>query len=160
MTSKLDIFDVLNEFNAHNVEFFDTLTDEQNKQVHPFVTQRWLSGTSNELQVLLINEYSNTKVFNFAHTHRKLAWYLQLASTMRGRTRYSWNKTAPKKGESSKPVSVDVIMKTYNYSSKDALEVLPIFCEADIIDMAEMLGMQPAELKQINKEFHIPKTKR
>lgn len=160
MTDKLDIFDVLKRFNQHDVEFFANLTDDQNKQIHPFVLQRWLTGTSNDLQVQLVNEYSNTKVFEFAHHHRSLAWYLLLASTVKSNTRYSWMKTAGKRTTTQKPVSAEVIRKTYpHYSVKESIEALEFYDVDNVTYLAEMLGYQESDLKLIAKEFRPTKAK-
>ena len=156
MTDKLDIFRVLDKFCNHDVEFFEQLTDEQNKQIHPFVLQRWLTGTPNDFQVQLINEHSNMRVFNTSHSHRLLAWYVLLASTIPGKQRYSWKKTLPKK-VSKQPLSSKVLEDTYNYSPQQASEAIPLLTVDDLYEMAEDLGWQDTELQLLRKEHHKPK---
>lgn len=157
--AKLDIFHTLSKINDHDVQYFASLTEEQNKQLHPYVVQRWLTGTSAELQVLLINEHSNTKLFNFAQNHRSLVWFLLLASTIRSKIRYTWEPSFKKTSQAKKPVSVGIIKQAYNYSTSQAEEAVKFYTMEGILNLAESYGNQQEVLIKIKKEFGTPLSK-
>ena len=156
MTDKLDIFEVLQKINNHDVNFFDNLTDEQNKQIHPFVVQRWLSGTDNPLQISLINDHSNAQVFNTSHTNRLLAWYVLIACTIRGKQRYKWIKP-PSKTTTGKSASIKVLKQAYNYSDTQGASAIQLLSVDDLCEIAEDLGWQQSEIQSIRKEHKSSK---
>ena len=153
--NSIDIFKVLSKIDQHDVEFFSSMTEEQSKQLHPYVVQRWLTGGGNDLQHFLLNEYSNPYVFLLSHSHKLLAWYLILASCVPQKKRYNWIKTLGKSSVVKAPVSVKVIQQTFNYSAKDAMDALNVFDCDDVVNMAEMLGFQTDDIKAIIKEFKV-----
>lgn len=148
---KLDIFQVLDNISRKNAEFYRNLTDEEQKALMPLIVARWLSGSSSARQVYFINELVNPHIFAL-HQHKELLYYLMTVCAPGQRQRYFWNKTLSKKS-SSTPQAVSVICEYYKYSTQEALDVLPLLSNDDILKYAEDLGRQNDELKQLKKEL-------
>lgn len=147
----LDIFHVLSQLDKKSVEYYDTLTDGERKSIQPFVLIRWLSGTSDAAQVMMLNEVANPYLFSLQQ-HKKLMWELLSVCTSGKTRRYQWNKMT-NGSKSKRPISTEVVARYYHYSmteAKDAVELLGI---KGVLDLAEELGMQPDEIKKIQKEF-------
>lgn len=153
---KLDIFRVLDAVNAKDVALFEKLTEDEAKAFVPFVVTRWMSGTSNAGQVYLINEFLNPYVFSLG-SHKQLLWYLMTICNVGKKQRYAWNPL-PGKKNTSKPTATRVIKEYYNYSTTDAVEVLPMLTREDLLSMAEDLGWQPDEVSKLKKEVKSNKT--
>lgn len=148
---KADIFQVLGKINAHDVKYIEALSPEEHKQLHPFVLQRWLSGTSNASQIYLLNEVVNSRVFTLAHEHRMLVWYLLVAATC-NKGRYQWIK--PMSAAKSAPaLAIEVIQRFHGYSRREAVGALPALSNEDLLYMAGEVGMQSAEVKKLEKEL-------
>jgi len=148
---KLDIFNVLGKLSENNSTFYDSLSEEEQKALHPLVVMRWLSGTSSARQVFFLNELVNPLIFEFTD-HKKLLVQLMSLCTNGQFTRYKWKKTVSKK-ESSMTISVGVIKEYFKYTTTQAKEALPMLSADDVVDYAEQLGRQPDEIKTIKKEL-------
>lgn len=148
---KLDIFEVLNAINAKKSEFFDHLTDEEAKTIQPFVLMRWLTGTDDEQQIILLNEFVNPVAFTLT-THKKLLWQLLTICNSGTRQRYQWLKL-PGKRIANKPIATELIKKTYGINTKEAIDTIQLLSEDQLIDMAFDAGMTGEEVTKLKKEL-------
>ncbi|TFH09872.1 MAG: hypothetical protein E4H14_03645 [Candidatus Thorarchaeota archaeon] len=147
---KLDIFRVLKQADLKNADFFEKLTEEEQKAFQPFLIQRWMSGTYSPRQIVFLNELVNPFAFSLAN-HKQLLWQLMTICTGGKPQRYVWNKL-PGKLSTAKPVSVSVIQQYLQCSERHAHEALNCLTGNDILNIAEKLGMQTEELAKIRKE--------
>lgn len=154
-TEKLDIFRVMKAADAKNPQFFDKLTEEEVKQLQPFLVMRWMTGTSSARQVYFMNEFVNPYAFSLTN-HKRLIWQLLTVAADGKSRRYEWIK-APGKAASNKPISVDVVRQYYGYNTKHANEALACLTVDDVIDMADELGRQHDEIQKITKEWKLKK---
>lgn len=151
----LDIFNVLSQLDTKNKDFYDGLSDKERKGFAPIVVTRWLTGTYNKQQVFLINEIVNPYIFSLHH-HPQLLWFLLTIVTSGKTQRYSWNKTLS--GGTKDTSCISCIKDYFKYSSKDAEQVYKTIDKKLIIDMAEDLGYQDAEINKIKKELGLSTT--
>lgn len=154
---KLDIFKVLAELNAKNKHYFTSLSVDQQKSIVPLVIARWLSGTTSELQIILINELVNPYLFDL-QKHPDLLWKLMASTTTTKGQRYKWNAAHPK-SKAKLGIATKVVMEYFKYNSKDAARIVRVLPSTDIVEMAEELGWQITELNKLNTELGLTKIK-
>jgi len=153
---KLDIFKLLTEISKKNTKYFDTLSDEEIKEIAPLVLMRWQTGTNNAYQIYMLNELVNPFVFSL-QKHKKLLVHLMTLCTGGISSRHKFIKRKSKK-TTKMPKVVAVIKEFMDYSTKATLESLPLISNEDIISFAEQLGRQKAEMTVIKKELRTRKT--
>jgi hypothetical protein len=149
---KLDIFRVLGAANKKNREFLDTLTPEEVKAFQPFLVMRWMTGTDSARQVFFTNEFVNPFAFSLSGSHKQLLWQLLTIANAGQNQKYTWVKL-PAKTTTSKPTSVGVLKRMYNYSTDECNDALKILGVDDILELATDLGLQPDDISKINKEW-------
>lgn len=154
-TDKLDIFRVMKAADAKNPLFFNKLTEDEAKQLQPFLVMRWMTGTSSARQVYFMNEFVNPYVFSLTN-HKQLLWQLLTVAADGKSKRYQWIK-APARATTSKPTSASVVQDYYGYNLKHANDALACLTVDDVIDMAEDLGRQHEEIQKITKEWKAKK---
>lgn len=112
---------------------------------------RWLSGTSDRLQVMMLNEYVNPYVFSL-NKHPELLSNLMVTSSSGTGGRVKWIKQSAKR-PSKTPNVVNVVSQFYGYNKADAQAALPLLNSEQIMQYAEHLGIQPTDIKLIKKEL-------
>lgn len=148
---KLDIFRVLSHADKKDVSFFDTLTEEEVAALQPLLVMRWLSGTKSPLQIMLLNEVVNPYIFTLTQ-HKQLLWNLITTTGQKQQRKYQWIK-APGKGASSKPITISLLKQHYKYSHSQAVDVLPLLCYDQVVELAEYYGRPNEDLTSIKKEW-------
>lgn len=147
---KLDIFKLLGRLDKGDYHVWEKLSDEERKGFSSLVTMRWMSGTSDARQVVFLNELVNPMIFNLSD-HPELQMKLLAIASSKQNKRYKW--LSMKTTRKVKPKILNVIKEYLEYSSKDAEEASVLISNEDIISMAEELGYQPDEIKNIKKEL-------
>lgn len=153
-TYKFDIFDVLNRINVRDCAFFNELTDEDIKAIHPLVLMRWMSGVDNRSQVFYINELLNPYIFTL-QKHKRLLLRLLMVCGPNKPTRYKWIKQASQ-NTNKRPASIGVIQAFFGYSNSDACAAIANLTSVDILNMADFMGYQHDEMAKVCKEHGIP----
>lgn len=142
----LTIFDLMTKIN--NKKFSDINNAEIEKLYVPFLIQRWLTGTSNQAQVFLINEYVNPYTFSL-HKHKKLLWLLSCIA-VNSKQKYNWIK---QKQQKKNNILIELISEYYKCSKREAIDYRSLLDDDDIINLAEMLGKDKEEITKIKKEL-------
>lgn len=150
MTQKLDIFKILGQLNKKDRDFYNRLTDDEKKQVLPYLLMRWMSGCSDQAQIFILNEVVNPYVFAL-HRHKPLISYLLTVPTDGKFKKYKWVKNTANVG--NMPLSQAVIAEYFGYNSRDSKDALKLLSDDAIIRHAEELGRQPDEIAKIKKEL-------
>lgn len=148
---KLDLFNFLNNISQKNQKFYDTLSDEEIKELSPLILMRWLSGTNDPYQIYMLNELLNPFVFSLGK-HKELLVDLMTLSTSGRSQRYKFKKVKSNKN-TKLPNTVKVIKEYFNYSTLDAIEVMPLIKSEELLSLAEQLGRQKPEIARIKKEL-------
>lgn len=146
----LDIFWLLGELDRKNYDLWNKLTEEQRKELSPVLVLRWMLGTRDPVQLLILNEVVNTLVFSLGSAHKELLLKLLTISTSGSSQRYQWLnlKTAGKQ-----KLSVQLIAEHYNLSLRDAAESAKLFSAEELTELAALHGWQKDELKNLAKEL-------
>lgn len=148
---KIDIFKILERLSVKDVKYFENLGEEELKSIQPLVLMRWLSGTQEARQVYFLNELVNPMVFSLGK-HKQLLLKLLTICTSGKTRRYTWSK-ARGRATSNTPKALAVIKEYYGYNTLHAIDALKLLSNQQILEIAEFLGTQPAEIKEINKEL-------
>ena len=150
MTYKLDIFGLLGSLN--NPKFKDIyagLSDDEKKGFAPLVVMRWMTGTSDEQQIMSVNEFVKPTVFTLGKHPHLLMLLLQVCNTKTNK-RYQWLGIKSKKKNVE---AMRVVSEYYEMSSREVKLLSPFPNEEEIYQMAEELGFQKDELTKLKKEF-------
>lgn len=148
---KLDIFRVLNAADGKQEGFYEKLTEEERKEFQPFLVARWMSGTFNASQVVIMNEFMNPYSFSLTN-HKQLLWQLLTICNSGKSQRYTWNKL-PARRESGRPNAIKAVREYFGYSTREAVDALDVLKRADVINIAEQLGWQSEDIAKIRREI-------
>jgi hypothetical protein len=149
-TYKLDIFDLLGKINSvKSGDIYSKLSDDEKKGFAPLIVMRWLSGTSDERQIILLNEFVNKYVFTLGKHPHLLMQLMQVASSKTSK-RYQWiGVKSNKKNNNSRKV----VQEYFEMSAREVNLMNPFPCEAEIMQMADELGWQADEIKLLKQEY-------
>lgn len=150
MTFKLDIFGVLSKIdNPRSGDFYSKFSDEEKKAFPPLVVMRWMSGTSDDRQIILLNEFVNPYVFSLGKHPHLLARLMQVASS-NTQKRYQWLGIKSKKKNLE---ALRVVGQYFEMSEREVKLMDPFPSETEVMQMAEELGLQKEELAKLKKEY-------
>lgn len=147
--SKLDIWEVLRKIDSHDMSYYDNLPEQSKSGLVPIVTMRWLSGTTNNSQLITLNGIVNGLVFNL-HKHPALLYKLMVIATPCSKKDYKWF-SQKKKVTATK--SEDILIRYLECSPREAKEFMKLYKPTDIIEMAEALGEPKDVIKGITTEL-------
>lgn len=147
---KVDIFDVLNRISCGEKDIWEKFSDEERKAISPLIVMRWLSGTSNQRQIVYLNTLVNHLIFVLAK-HQDLLFKIMASCTDKRPARYQW--IGQKKAGPSKKLTIKVIQQYYGYSQREANSVAHLLVKDDIIQMSESLGWEKDEITKLKKEL-------
>lgn len=148
-----NIFDILGSINNKNSSFYDELEENQQKDIHPFVIMRWMSGSSDKRQIYMLNEVVNPYVFTLGN-HKQLLINLLTICGPGSFRKYKWVKP-PNKNKGNTPTIIKLVSEYFDYSSKTARESLPMLTRDDILSYSEQLGYDSEQLRNIIKELKL-----
>ena len=144
-----DLFAGLTSLGRKDREWFDKLSADGQKAAAPFVIMRWLTGTSDEAQIVRLNTFVNPYVFSGALD--KSALFKTIAASCTGKTfRYGWLKGP---GAKAKRATLDVISQFYGVSQREASTYS--IDNDSLIAMAEELGWDKDEITKLTKELDV-----
>jgi hypothetical protein len=150
MAYLLDIFKLLERIdNPKSGDIYSSLSTDEKKGFSALVTMRWLSCTSDERQVMMLNSFVNPVIFKLSSHPQLLMQLLQVCSS-KTRKRYAWLGVKSKK---KNPESIRVIQDYYDMSAREVNTLNPFPTEAEILQMAADLGFQKDEMTKLKKEF-------
>jgi hypothetical protein len=153
MSEKLTIADETGAIDYRAKDLWDTLTEEQRKQISFYLLLRYASDvrtSDSDLQGMAIcktNEYYNKNFFALSK-HPKLLWYL-VCMTGNGEKDYfhEYIKFKPKGGDSK---THKVLETMYPNMKQDELELLAMMTtKSDIKEYAKNLGMDDNAIKKL-----------
>lgn len=143
----VNIFDVLKHIDLHKEDYYDNLTETDQKQLHPLVMTRWLSGTSDPAVIQMLNGTVNRYNFSLAPHKPLLMRMLLLVSSGRSR-RYQWMGRSK---ETSTSKFIKVLRQFYQCSEREAAGYVQMHTVAEMAEIARHLGWQEDEIKPLLK---------
>jgi hypothetical protein len=144
---KLDVFWLLGQLDRKNYNVWNELTDDQRKEVAPYVLTMWMAGSDEFEQLVKLGTIAAPCVFDFGNRPELMLKVLTACSSG-GTKRYEW--CAPK-ATKKKRAAVELIARTYRMPLRHAEDVLPMFSAAEIEGLAIAEGWQPDEIKDLKK---------
>lgn len=146
---KLDIFKLLGDINSPKAgDIYAKLSDDERKGFATLVVMRWMSGTSDERQIILLNEFVNPYVFPLGKHPHLLMQLLQVASSKTSK-RYAWLGIKSKKKQVE---AYRVIQEYFELSAREA-KTYTLPPAEELVKMAEELGWQKDEITKLQKEL-------
>lgn len=142
-----DLFAGLASLGKRNLAWYDGLSEEGQKAAAPLVLMRWLSGTSDQAQIMRLNRFVNPYVFPLGQEKRLLTKALAAACTGKN-SRFSWLKGPSAK---STKLKLEVLKQHLGCSTREA--VTYVVAPEDVITMAEELGWDDDAMKKLKKEL-------
>lgn len=150
MAYKLDIFDLLGKLNnPKSGDIYSKLSDDERKGFAPLVVMRWMSGTSDERQIMLLNEFVNKYIFSLGKHPHLLMQLMQVASSKIAR-RYQWLAVKSKK---KNVLALKVVADYYEMSQREVKLLSPFPNKEEVFQIAEQLGWDKHELDKLKKEY-------
>ena len=147
---KLDIFELLSKINSSKSgDIYTKLSDDEKKGFAPLIVMRWMSGTSDERQIILLNEFVNKNVFTLAKHPHLLMQLLQVASSKTSK-RYQWIGVKSKKKNTLRKRAVK---EFFNMSEREIGLMSPFPHDTEIMEMAESLGWEKEDINSLKKEM-------
>lgn len=147
---KLDIFDLLNKLNSSKSgDIYAQLSEDERKGFAPLVVMRWMSGTSDERQIMLLNEFVNPAVFSLGKHPHLLMQLLQTASSKTSK-RYAWLSVKSKKKNVE---AMKVVAEYFDMTAREVRLLDPFPSMEEVLNMADELGWQKDDIKKLEKEY-------
>lgn len=143
MNNKLDIFEFLKNIDDNNITYINNLTDSQLKSIPVIVFTRWLSGTKNTKQLLLVNNILNRFVFSL-DKHKKLLLYLMICCS-NNRKNYRWYN----KKTLNTNIKCEILSLYLNISLKEASNYIDFYSIDEIKQMGVELSVEKEKLNKI-----------
>lgn len=143
-----DIFEFMKEIDSCNIDHYKNMPEEERKKIFLYLIQRWMTGTYDEKQILLINQFVNTKVFSL-YKHPDLIYKLLCASST-GKKRYKWEGRKKKNAVTS---LIEFLCEFYECSRQDAEQYATILDSEAILDMARDFGADKERISKIKKDL-------
>lgn len=148
----LDVFELLGKIDRKDYEIWEKLSEEQKKEFSALVTMRWMAGTTDPYQLVMLNEIVNTSVFQLGEAHKEFLLKLLTVCSNGSSKRYAWVPYKIGGGKKQKRV-IELIAAQYKLSHKDAEESRKLFTDAEILELAEIHGLQKDEIQELKKEL-------
>lgn len=150
MAYKLDIFGLLSKIDKKSSgDIYQNLSDDEKKGFQPLVIMRWMSGTSDQRQLMLLNTFANRIIFSLSKHPHLLMQVLQVCSSKVSK-RYSWLGINSTKKNTE---TLNVIAEYFEMSKREAKLYYPIPSNTELIQMAEELGYDKDNIKKLNNEL-------
>jgi len=143
---KYDIFNILGRLSQKQRDF----SEDELKAIQPLVVTRWLTGTSSERQITMINMFANRYCFSLQH-HKELLINLMTIACPGKFARHNWVKRTAKSSKTK--LSDAVVASYYHYPLRRATEAANMLDDDTIIGYAEEMGYQKEQIRDLKKEL-------
>jgi hypothetical protein len=149
--TKLTLKEILPQIDRGNADWWDTLTDEQKKQVSFWLLNRYVSSsngtyTDTAMAVLTTNEYYNKNWNDLGTKHPKLQWQILCMINDSGKSRFHKYINLKRTADSNSK-SVKLLMKLYPNKKLDEVALLArISTKEEIRNIAKSHGLEEKDI--------------
>jgi hypothetical protein len=153
-TKKLDIKDVMNAIDTKNINWYNSLSDEEKSQVTPWQIMRFLSSVDHKNKELVeyYLEYTNELVnidFNILRNHPELQIRLMQAIGIGMNVYHPW---IPPTKKQKKDKIYEFLESVYTEYNTDEIEIIKSkSSKEDIIELAKLYGLNDKDITEIFK---------
>ena len=152
----LNIFNELKNIDYRNFDFYDSLTDEQQKQIAPYVIMRWASIANessglNDYYLQAINQIVNINYWDIS-SHKELVWKLLCVTGAGEVTRRTWIKFGDKQTRTPK---IDKLIREDNPDLNDMeIEIVrEKFTKESLTEYCRQHAFSDKETKEYLEEY-------
>lgn len=152
---KLDIFETLNAIDKHELNFYQSLPDENKKGFAPRVVLRWASATSgtySSYYLEAINELVNVR-FDELSSHPNLQYKLMALCGVGKRQQHKWIPIA--KSKTSKSSKLYEFMEPFHplASIKELAQVIKMYSREEFADFLRHNALNKTQTKELMDAF-------
>jgi hypothetical protein len=151
-SSPTNIFKVLSAIDLKDYKYFDNLTEEQQKEISPYLLLRWNSTVhgNNDISkyyALSSNSFINENFWDYSN-NKKFCWLLLCASSPGiGKQKHYWLGSAKGKNDSKlKKILLELLP---NKKENDIDLMLKINSKEEIFEWLRSLGWDEQRLKEL-----------
>jgi hypothetical protein len=140
---KIDIFEMMENVDKKNRNYYNELSDEQKKAFMPYLATQWISGCSaswqyQEYYLLATNEILNKNLW-YNSKYPDLFWLLMTAVGCGSKVRHSWSPMQKRESQSNFD---QLLEQRYPHLNKDELSIIKNQLDYDaIVLFCKDLGM-------------------
>jgi hypothetical protein len=152
---KLDIWKVLEAADQCNINFMNSLTEEEKKALFPVVIMRWMSAVSNqsgmsEHYITTVNELVNVQLHDIAK-HPELQWKLLALCGVGLKQRHNW---IPLNRTNLTSKLDNLVLQVFPHLNELELDIVKSkFTEANLREYCRDFAMADSEIKSIVEDF-------
>lgn len=135
--SRINIFNILNNIDYKNYQYYSELSEIEKKQVSTFMLLKWMACSNDPNKLLLLNASANKLLFELS-AYPELTYHVLAVCGTGKKDFYTWIKKQPK--DQKRPITVKLLKEYYNISTDDAIEDSEIMNMESAVAIAEELG--------------------
>jgi len=151
-SSSINIFNLLSAIDKKDYNYFDNLSEEEQKQISPYLLMRWGSTVhgNNDISkyyALSTNSFVNENFWDYSN-NKKFSWLLLCsASPGIGKQKHYWLGAAKGKNESKLKKALLELMPNKKSSEIDL--ILKVNTKEEIFEWLRSLGWEEQKLKEL-----------
>lgn len=152
----LNIFNELKQMDLKNANFFESLTDEQKKQLQPYSLMRWASGCEGQYKyyvLQMINTLVNKDYGLIKTEDKELLWKLLSACGTGTLNKYSWIKPVGKKQTNTPKIDELILQENIDVNDKELNLIKKFLTEESLEKYCKYQGYTDKEIKDVKTEF-------
>ena len=151
---KLDLFkEVLPNIDLRNKEYYSQLSDDQKKEISPYVLMRFVSSVKQQSLVdhhlIMVNEIVNRE-FSSLSKHPELQWKLLCLCGIGTKQFHPWIAPGKKQTKSKLQQALSELKPHYK---RDEIELLEqVMTKEDKVELFQSAGYTDKEIKELCKK--------
>ena len=152
---KNNIFDILNHIDYHDYNYFDSLSEEQQKDFTPFLILRWLSCSSDQsgmhMYHLLTTSQMNKNLWKISN-EKKLCYMLFASTGLNRKCYHKWIKLTNKQSNNNSLSKLEKEIQTlFDVNDIEAKIIVKEMGLAKCMDFLKQNGYSDKEIKLLLK---------